>query len=370
MEAEGISPLVFQGSVADAAHVQETVAALAQAWGGVDVLVNNAGVNQILPDRAARGGRLGPRHGRQRQGRLPASRGPCSGPMIRARAGHILNIGSFASERVIEAPVHYAAAKSALRGMTESLAREVGRYNIKVNLLSPGLLDAGLSRRCSRGTGSPSTSQCLARPARDGAGDGGAGGVHGLQTMLALMDRLREARRRRRALMATRVDEILSDGLRRVSRLRQPAGSAPHRAHRRADARRDAPSTAAGQLIRGGERVEDLHGTQAFGHRHPAIAAGGEGLLGFGLAVLVPLAGQPAMLGASPGACASARGYSNAFFASSGSEGVEAALKLARAATGKPRVISLDGAYHGCTMGSCALMKPGMFKDPFGRTCR
>jgi acetylornithine/succinyldiaminopimelate/putrescine aminotransferase len=54
------------------------------------------------------------------------------------------------------------------------------------------------------------------------------------------------------------------------------------------------------------------------------------------------------------------------FFANSGSGAVEAALKLARAATRKPRVISLDGAYHGCTMGSCALMKPGMFKDPFG----
>jgi 3-oxoacyl-[acyl-carrier protein] reductase len=66
--------------------------------------------------------------------------------MIRARAGHILNIGSFASERVIEAPVHYAAAKSALRGMTEALAREVGRYNIKVNMLSPGLLDVGLAQ--------------------------------------------------------------------------------------------------------------------------------------------------------------------------------------------------------------------------------
>ena len=66
--------------------------------------------------------------------------------MIRAKAGHILNIGSFASERVIEAPIHYAAAKSALRGMTEALAREVGRYNIKVNLLSPGLLDCGLAQ--------------------------------------------------------------------------------------------------------------------------------------------------------------------------------------------------------------------------------
>src|SRR5262245_23540367 len=45
----GTAPLVFQGSVTDAAHVQRTVAALTEAWGGIDVLVNNAGINQILP---------------------------------------------------------------------------------------------------------------------------------------------------------------------------------------------------------------------------------------------------------------------------------------------------------------------------------
>jgi 3-oxoacyl-[acyl-carrier protein] reductase len=70
--------------------------------------------------------------------------------MIRARGGHIVNIGTFASERVVEAPIHYAAAKSALRGMTEALAREVGRYDIKVNLVAPGLLDVGLARTLPR----------------------------------------------------------------------------------------------------------------------------------------------------------------------------------------------------------------------------
>jgi 3-oxoacyl-[acyl-carrier protein] reductase len=66
--------------------------------------------------------------------------------MIRARAGHILNIGSFTSERLVDVSAHYAASKSALRGLTEALAREVGRYGIQVNLLAPGLLDAGLGK--------------------------------------------------------------------------------------------------------------------------------------------------------------------------------------------------------------------------------
>src|SRR6188508_353302 len=45
----GCQPLVFQGSVSNAAHVQETVAELGRAWGGIDILVNNAGPTQILP---------------------------------------------------------------------------------------------------------------------------------------------------------------------------------------------------------------------------------------------------------------------------------------------------------------------------------
>ena len=35
------------------------------------------------------------------------------------------------------------------------------------------------------------------------------------------------------------------------------------------------------------------------------------------------------------------------------------------AATRKPRILSLEGAYHGCTMGACALMQKGMFRDLF-----
>jgi NAD(P)-dependent dehydrogenase (short-subunit alcohol dehydrogenase family) len=140
-----IGALTFKGSVADAGHVKETVAAVVAAWGGVDVLVNNAGITQILPlalieekdwdlvmDVNAKGAFLFSR--------------ACLKHMIKARAGRVLSIGNFASERLVEAPVHYAASKSALRGFTEALAREVGRYGITVNLLAPGLLDVGLAR--------------------------------------------------------------------------------------------------------------------------------------------------------------------------------------------------------------------------------
>lgn len=117
-----------------------------------------------------------------------------------------------------------------------------------------------------------------------------------------------------------------------------------------------------------GRRVLDFlagWGTQPFGHRPAAVEAR---LREF-------LDGQePALYtsGVSPFAGRLARmlcersGLERAFFASGGTEAVEAAVKLARAATGRQRILCLEGAYHGCTLGSLALMAEGPFRAPFG----
>jgi NAD(P)-dependent dehydrogenase (short-subunit alcohol dehydrogenase family) len=141
----GTPPLVFRGSVADAAHAQQVVKEVCGAWNGVDVLVNNAGISQILPIALLEEADWDEMMDVNVKGAYLFSRAALK-PMIRAKAGHILTIGAFTSERVLDASVHYAAAKSALRGFTEALAREVGRYAIKVNLLAPGLLDVGLAK--------------------------------------------------------------------------------------------------------------------------------------------------------------------------------------------------------------------------------
>jgi 3-oxoacyl-[acyl-carrier protein] reductase len=140
----GAPPLVIKGSVAIAADVKRAVADVVEAFGGVDILVHAAGVNQVLPISLLEEEDWDLVMDVNVKGTYLMSRAVLR-HMIRAKAGHILSIGSFASERVIESPVHYAASKAALRGFTEALAREVGRYGIQVNLLAPGLLDVGLS---------------------------------------------------------------------------------------------------------------------------------------------------------------------------------------------------------------------------------
>ena len=145
LEGLGAEVRSFQGSVADAAHVQATVKAVLEAWGGIDVLVNNAAITQTYPIALIEEADWDAVMDVNVKGAFLYSRAVLKS-MIKARAGRILNIGSFASERMIETPVHFAASKSALRGLTEAMAREVGRYGVTVNLIAPGLLDEGFSR--------------------------------------------------------------------------------------------------------------------------------------------------------------------------------------------------------------------------------
>jgi 3-oxoacyl-[acyl-carrier protein] reductase len=142
--AAGTEPVVYKGSVADGVHARKTVDDLVARWGGIDVLVNNAAVNQILPIALLEEEDWDAVMDVNVKGAYLFSRAALR-HMIKARGGSILNVGAFSSERIIEAPVHFAASKSALRGLTEALAREVGRYSIAVNLLAPGILDCGMA---------------------------------------------------------------------------------------------------------------------------------------------------------------------------------------------------------------------------------
>ena len=60
------------------------------------------------------------------------------------------------------------------------------------------------------------------------------------------------------------------------------------------------------------------------------------------------------------------RGLDAVFFASSGAEAVDSAMKFARAATGRPRLISCESSFHGVTLGPLSLVGDEFFKEGFG----
>ena len=61
------------------------------------------------------------------------------------RAGHIINIGSFASLYGTLGQANYSAAKAGLIGLTKSLAMEYGARNVRVNCVLPGFLDTQMT---------------------------------------------------------------------------------------------------------------------------------------------------------------------------------------------------------------------------------
>jgi len=112
--------------------------------GPVDVLVNNAGVTQVMPLALIEEADWDRVMDVNVKGTFLVTKAFVRG-MIRRRRGAVVNMGSLAGMRVLDVPVHYATAKSAIVGFTLSLAREVGRYGIRVNAVVPGMLTAGVS---------------------------------------------------------------------------------------------------------------------------------------------------------------------------------------------------------------------------------
>ena len=131
------------------AQAQKAAADVVTHWGRLDALVNNAGVtaDQLLVQTSEAD------WDRVLEVNLKGAF-LCSQAVIRQmlhqRDGHIINIASFAGRTGARGQAAYAAAKAGLIGLTQSLAKEVGSRNVRVNAVLPGVLPtpmtAGLSK--------------------------------------------------------------------------------------------------------------------------------------------------------------------------------------------------------------------------------
>ena len=107
-------------------------------------------------------------------------------------------------------------------------------------------------------------------------------------------------------------------------------------------------------------------GTNNVGHNHPRLVARLR-------AALEEQAVQFCHVGPTPAAASLARELARrlgpplevTLFANGGAEAVEAALKLARAATGRAGVVSCEGGYHGTSLGTLSIMGAARMKKPF-----
>src|SRR5262245_26037892 len=108
-------------------------------------------------------------------------------------------------------------------------------------------------------------------------------------------------------------------------------------------------------------------GVANVGHAHPEVVAAVQAqaarylhVMVYGEAVLAPqvkLAHRLAEL--TPG------GLSVSYFTNSGTEAIEGAIKLARKATGRRRLVAFRGGYHGDTLGALSLCDSPVYRPPF-----
>ena len=145
LQAMGRDARSYKASVLDVPATEAMVQDIEAAWGGIDVLVNNAGISQNLPLALMDEEDWDAVMDTNVKGVFLTSKCVLRG-MVRRRAGAVLNIGSLAGVRMLEAPVHYYTSKAAIKGFTEALAKEVARYGIRVICLAPGLLEDGVGR--------------------------------------------------------------------------------------------------------------------------------------------------------------------------------------------------------------------------------
>jgi 3-oxoacyl-[acyl-carrier protein] reductase len=134
--AEGGKAIAVQGDVARADDVGRLFAATKEAFGALDVLVNNAGVFQFDPLEAVTEDEFHRQFNINVLGTLLATREALKhfGPA----GGSVINIGSVASANPVPNSAVYSATKGAVDSITGALAKELGGRKIRVNAIAPG----------------------------------------------------------------------------------------------------------------------------------------------------------------------------------------------------------------------------------------
>ena len=135
----------MQGDVGDPAMAERVVAETVAAFGGLDIMVNNAGISSITPfldlpldeyERTMRINTTAPLLFSQAAGRVMAKKG----------YGRIVNIASISGQRAGWQRTAYGTSKAAIIHLTRQMAVELGPLGITCNCIGPGPVDTPLAR--------------------------------------------------------------------------------------------------------------------------------------------------------------------------------------------------------------------------------
>lgn len=132
-------------NVTDPAGCEAVVEQVQKEYGGLSILVNNAGITQDQLAMRMKDEEWDAVIATNLTAVARLSRAVLRG-MMKAKHGRIINITSVVGSAGNPGQMNYAAAKAGVAGMSRALAREIGSRNITVNCIAPGFIDTDMTR--------------------------------------------------------------------------------------------------------------------------------------------------------------------------------------------------------------------------------
>jgi 3-oxoacyl-[acyl-carrier protein] reductase len=146
--SEALTPFAGRGIVLDVTDGEAVSAAIdgvVRDDGGLQVLVNNAGITRDMLSMRMKDSDWDAVLATNLTAVFRASRAALR-PMMKQRYGRIVSITSVVGASGNPGQANYAAAKAGVAGMTRSLARELGSRGITVNCVAPGFIETDMTR--------------------------------------------------------------------------------------------------------------------------------------------------------------------------------------------------------------------------------
>jgi len=131
--------------VRDPAQIEASIGLIDKEYGGVSILVNNAGITRDNLTMRMKDEEWDAVIDTNLKAVFRISRAVMRG-MMKARSGRIINITSVVGHAGNAGQANYCASKAGVSGLSRSLARELGSRNITVNCVAPGFIDTSMTR--------------------------------------------------------------------------------------------------------------------------------------------------------------------------------------------------------------------------------
>ena len=148
LKEQGINIEIFKADVSKREDVKKLVNFTIEKYNNIDILINNAGIDQIKPFMDITNEDWNKIIQTNLNSVFYCSQEVLKN-MIHNKKGCIINISSIWGITGASCEVAYSVSKAGIDGMTKALAKEMGLSNIRVNSIAPGIVDTDMNKELS-----------------------------------------------------------------------------------------------------------------------------------------------------------------------------------------------------------------------------